>query len=401
MKLVSVFCTGTTAFSLLIASPVLAERVQLDIDQLDQLTAGSANARPAPNGGAIVGNGSSATLNSTGEVNISDGAHNDVRALNFVNSSESTVANGVNVFDSRVTDNAQLDGAQFDVTQENLVTQDQRRLASLPSYKRGANTETLTTGTQSSTLNASSSIYDQVTDLERTTVTDAVTTSGGFDRSSAPTLRVDFDGKVTVGAGDPVFDADANYGAEFNVPSASNSAGLVFNGGVDFGVDGGDFTLDTGDLGIIATLNLPELDLNFDAMGCLAVNGSCTIDGTQAQSDETVSDHSTLYTSESSESATSSSSSSTHTIVNAPFRLQDAQAEYIVVDESNIDVSATYLVQLSGNAQSGLRAMNAVNASGSAVANGVNVAAHRTGNLETNGGLPYNLSQTNVINHSR
>lgn len=148
-------------------------------------------------------------------------------------------------------------------------------------------------------------------------------------------------------------------------------------------------------------INLPELGLEFDAMGCLAVNGSCTIDGTRTTTSDEISDHSTLYTLEESSSSDKTWDRTFHEVVNAAFELRDAQAEYIVVDESAIDVSAAYLVNLSGGAQSGLRAMNLVNAAGSAVANGVNVASHRTGTLEVSGGPLYSLNQSNVINHSR
>ena len=107
-----------------------------------------------------------------------------------------------------------------------------------------------------------------------------------------------------------------------------------------------------------------------------------------------------LYTSEESTTSAQSWDNSYHEVVNAPFELHDAQAEYIVVDESQIDVTASYLVQLSGGAQSGLRAMNAVNAAGSAVANGVNVARSGGGALELSGPT-YELNQVNHISHSR
>lgn len=372
----------------------------LDTAEMDRITAaGSTN--PAPNGGAIVGNGSSATLESRGEVIIDEAAQNEVRAMNFVNSSESTVANGVNVFDSRDAEAAALEGAQFDLSQSNIITQDQRRLSSLPSYERGANTETIRTNAGSASRSSATSLLDEVVDLERTFTSDAVTTEGSFSNSSAPTLRIDLDGDIVLGGSDPIFDADGTYTAEFNAPSTGNSAGLVFNGGVDFDVDGGDISIDTGDLGVLVDINLPELGLEFDAMGCLAVNGSCTIDGTRTTTSDEISDHSTLYTLEESSSSDKTWDRTFHEVVNAAFELRDAQAEYIVVDESAIDVSAAYLVNLSGGAQSGLRAMNLVNAAGSAVANGVNVASHRTGTLEVSGGPLYSLNQSNVINHSR
>ena len=388
----------SAAISALIAVPAFAEPVPLSLAELDSITAGTEGASPAPNGGAIVGNGSSAVLVSTGEVIISDGAQTDARALNLVNSSESTVANGVNIFDGRADASAAIDGAQYNIDQGNFVVQDQRRLSSLPSYERGANTETLTTDAGAASSASTTSLTDNVIDLERNTVIDEVTTVGSYDRGSAPTLRVDASGNLTIGTD---FQLNGAYGAEFNMPSAANSFGATFNGELEYGVDGGDIVLDTGDLGVVVTLNLPELDINLDAMGCFAVNGNCTIDGTRVESTDDISDHSTIYLLDESSSSDSTWDRSSHEIVAAPFELHDAQAEYIVVDESQIDVSAGYLVALSGDAQSALRALNAINASGSAVANGVNVATHSTGDLNLGGSPAYNLSQVNHINHSR
>ena len=83
--------------------------------------------------------------------------------------------------------------------------------------------------------------------------------------------------------------------------------------------------------------------------------------------------------------------------VRSPFEIEDAQAEYIVVDDSKIDVETNYGITLAGSAQSNLRALNAVNAAGSAVANGVNISRTPT----VTGGQVMALSQQNVIRHSR
>jgi hypothetical protein len=388
----------SAAISALFALPASAELTSLSLAELDSITAGTEGLTPAPNGGAIVGNGSTAVLQSTGEVVLSDAAQSGATALNLVNSSESTVANGVNIFDGRTDTAASIDGAQFEISQSNFVVQDQRRLSSLPTYERGANTDTLTTTSGTSSSDSTTSLVDSVIDLERSTWIDEVTTDGSFDRSSAPTLRIEVEGDVEIG---DVIDVDGSYSAEFNMPSASNSLGATFNGEFTYGINGGEIEVDTGDLGILVTVNLPELDLNFDAMGCFAVNGNCTIDGTRVESTDEISDHSTLYTYDETSTSSETWDNSTHEIVAAPFELHNAQAEYIVIDESQIDVSAAYLVGLSGEAQSALRGLNAVNAAGSAVANGVNIALQRAGEAEIGGGPTYSLSQVNHINHSR
>ena len=383
------------AFTLMSGASLAGPSVLASAD-LDRITASGSN--PAPNGGAIIGNGSSASLSSTGEVLIGDGAQSETRALNMVNSSESTVANGVNVFDGRISGSATFDGAEFDVAQRNTVEQDQRRLSSLPSYERGANTHLATTDTGSTTSDSSLSVHDQVTDLERLVTGDHIATAGGFEKSSSPTVMIDLSGDLRVG---DLIDGEGRYLAEFNMPSASNSVGVVFNGGIDWNIDAGEISVDTGELGLLVNVDLPEMNLDIDAMGCVAVNGSCTIDGARTQTFDQVSDHSTLYTLDESSSSEHSWDRATTKSVQAPFELRDAQAEYVVVDDSSIDVTATHLVNLSGGAQSGLRAMNVVNAAGSAVANGVNVATSRSGELAVQGGPLYQLSQINEISHSR
>ncbi|MDF0751015.1 hypothetical protein NLU14_12345 [Marinobacter sp. 71-i] len=388
------------AMSIAFVGTSLAGPTPLNSQDLDRITA--AGSTPAPNGGAIVGNGSTANLLSAGEVRIEQESQSGVRALNFINSSESTVANGVNLFDGGST--PEISAAGYEISQSNVVTQDQRRLSSLPSYERGANTETLRTNTGSYSSETSSSLYDQVTNLEQHTTSEQITTEGGFSLSEASTFSLELDGDLELGAGDPVFDGNGSYAVEFNAPSASKAVGVVFNGELNIGVDAGNILVDTGDAGITVDIGLPQLDLDFDAMGCVALNGSCTINGSRTTTDEQISDHSTLYTLDESSSTSKTWDKVEHEIVSAPFTLKDAQAEYIVVDESSIDVNTAYLVSLSGGAQSGLRAMNLVNAAGSAVANGVNIATSRgagTGVAMKASGPQYSLNQTNVINHSR
>jgi len=172
---------------LLIAGPTLAAPQEFNADQLDRITAGSSS-HPPPNGGAIVGNGSNAELISSGEVVI-DNAQTDVRALNIVNSSESTVANGVNIFRSQ----ALVDGDFVlpDVEQINTVVQDQRRLSSLPSYERGANTYSEYLESGSADSSSSNSIVDQITNYQSSLVLDEVSTIGSVASPDAPTLHID------------------------------------------------------------------------------------------------------------------------------------------------------------------------------------------------------------------
>ena len=378
--------------ALLLAGTAMAAPQELSADQLEWITAGT-DSNPPPNGGAIVGNGSSAELKSAGEV-IIDNAQSDVRALNIVNSSESTVANGVNIFSSQALVDGDIvlpdavDNAvgSYNIEQVNTVTQDQRRLSSLPDYQRGANTysDYAESGTYNST--GSDAEYDQLTDVESTLILDEKTTKGSVTANDGPTLA------INAHLNDETF-----IEVEFNYPAGGggDKIGGVFNGGLDYELDTGGITIAADTIiPITVTLEMPSMTLNVDAMGCLAFNGSCEIDGTRTEKTENISDHSTLYTRDEAYTLDKTWDNSGSESVQAAFELQDAQAEYIVVDHSSINIDAAYLVDLSGGAQSGLRAMNAVNAAGSAVANGVNVSVAAGGGIQT-------LSQINTISHSR
>lgn len=378
--------------ALLIAGTAVAAPQELSADQLGWVTAGTSS-NPPPNGGAIVGNGSSAELKSKGEV-IINSAQTEVRALNIVNSSESTVANGVNIYSSQALDmdniavplTAENAGAAYNIEQVNTVSQDQRRLSSLPAYERGANTfsDYTEAGTQNST--SSDAVFDQVTNLEHTLNLDEKTTKGSVTAVDGPTLGYRAQ-----------LDADTFIDVEFNYPAGGggDKIGGVFNGGLDLEIKAGTLTVNTDTaIPVEFKLELPSITLNVDAMGCLAFNGSCDIDGTRTEKIESISDHSTLSTRDESHTMDKTWNNSGSESVQAAFELQDAQAEYIVVDDSSINIDAAYLVNLSGGAQSGLRAMNVVNAAGSAVANGVNVSVADSGSIQS-------LSQVNTISHSR
>ena len=81
--------------------------------------------------------------------------------------------------------------------------------------------------------------------------------------------------------------------------------------------------------------------------------------------------------------------------VRGPIKVEGAEAQYIVVDGSTLDVSVDNAVTLSGFAQNGARALNLVNAAASAVTNAVNVAKTPTV------GPVLNLNQINYVRQGR
>ena len=336
------------------ASPLaLAGPTVLDDRQLEQVTAGTADyGAPSgqPGGGAIVANSSNASLKTTGGVSLSDSAQQGARAVTLVNSADSAVGNPVNIWDGRVSGTAAA--TALDVTQGNSIAQHQSRTAGLESYARlGPNVDR------------------EYSEWSKTTHVGSVDTTQSIKGNNLPDVGVQVGKGISI-AGDVDLYIDAGLltinneialGSTHTVTHVELLGGVVVN------------TVDTVLASVNQTFNwtLPEVTFSVTGAGCWVVMGKCDADGSyEKTADET-----------------------TH--VRAPFRLRNAQAEYIVVDESSLDVTHDYSVTLSGSAQRDARAVNLVNAGGSLVANAVNIA--RTPNV----GPSLNLSQVNVIVQQR
>ena len=348
-----------------------AEITPLSTADLDRLTAGSADYLSA-SGGAVVGNDSSADISSLGTVTLDSEAQEAARALNIVNSSESTVANGLNIWDGQLNVEAGGSGVRS-IEQSNNISQDQRRVASLPNYNRPeSNIDETWNNTGNATSASTHNEVNNVTDLSTTSNSMATSTDTSVDALS-----------TILGQ---------------NVQAGK---GLALSGQVEAFIDGGDFNITlAGDIGgaigaeISLTLNLPEITIDAEASGCAALNGSCTATGTTNRLDETLEDHSTAYSLDTSSDSSEAFTETGSRLTRSAFEIEGALAEYIVVDNSELNVSTDYSVNLSGAAQAGLSAMNVVNAAGSAVANGVNIG-------RSDGSTDLAMTQSNIIVHSR
>jgi hypothetical protein len=347
---------------------------------LDQVTAGTADQTLQGSGGAIVGNNSDAKLVLTGTLELGDEAQSGAMGLNVVNSSESTVANGVNVWDGKLPDNATpgADG-EFKVRQENVVHQEQRRVALLPSYERtGANKSSTWTEDSTHSSSTTSNTSNEVRNIETTSSTRSLTSEGNVDTESVVLDQSIKGGQGIAGAGDIGIDfAGGSVVFDANAQAATDAAGL------------------SGHLRLEVVL--PAFSVDFNGAGCAVEIGSCSAHGTLDETSDTSSDHTVTTTADTSEDSSSTFVGGGTKDVRSPFSLSDAQAEYIVVDDSTLDVESNYGIKLSGSSQSEMRALNAVNAAGSAVANAVNIS--RTPSLTATSSMT--LVQSNVIGHSR
>lgn len=404
---------GLPLFCLLYLPNTYAEPVTLDDMKLYQVTAGThANTSPGGSGGAIIGNSSEATINQTGGVDLSGEAQSGAKGLNIVNSAESTVANGVNVWHVNSTE-PNADTGEMGVDQSNIINQEQRRSASMPNYSRPeANTfiQVDRTGseTHNNSLNRDNTVMDKhelTSDAHNTSTASVDTTikGGGTAGPDLPEANIDTNvgkGLAIAGQLDAFIDGGevqiglAVGGAVIAKPDRiTPTTGPRPNesfGGMTVGDETSDFTL-------YGRLILPEIELSINGSGCGVAMGSCDAGGTaDLKTGETI-DNSLMDKEVSSSIGGSEYTDNLKETYRSPFELNNAQAEYIVVDDSSLNVNTTFNLALSGSAQSSVSAMNVVNATGSAVANGINIA--RTSGL-ANGGL-MGLQQSNVISHSR
>lgn len=339
MRNLSALIIGTT----LGVSPLaMAAPVVLTDQQLERVSAGATDYGSA-SGGAIVGNSSTANLTTTGEVALGDDVQAGVRAVNLVNSAESGVATGVNVWDGRIE--TQTTATDLNVEQSNAIVQDQSRMASMPKYIR-----------------SEANVDHSYTETSETTHTGSVDTSQSI-------LGQELQGGMGVSIAGQL-DADLTGGSI----DLSNSISGSFTGTISGDVSGifTDISTDSSTTIEASTEQhlswvLPDLTLSLQGAGCYVEIGSC--------------DSSGGYMNSSTETTSSRS----------PFTLEDANAEYIVVDGSTLDAISSYSVALSGGAQANVRAVNLVNAAGSVVANAVNVS--RTPTV----GPSLNLNQVNTI----
>ncbi len=405
--------TGISLACLFSASILNAEPITLDDLKLNAVTAGTnESATSSGSGGAIIGNSSSAIINQTGGVELDGEAQAGADALNLVNTAESTVANGVNIWDGK-SDNANIDNSELMVDQSNVIAQEQRRSASMPNYSRPeANTFIDVERTGNEVHNDSMDRNNNIVDLHSLTsdahnesFASVDTTIQGGGNTNAPagsslpaSPDVSFDTNVGKGlaiAGQLSSEID---GGEVQIGLAVGGAVIAYPdaalgdsyGGMDIGDEDSEFVL-------YGRLILPEITIDINGAGCGVAMGSCVSEGVADLTTSEITDDSIMDTEVVTSEGNSQFSEKITETYRSPFELNDAQAEYIVVDDSSLTVNTNFTLALSGSAQSNASGMNVVNATGSAVANGINIA--RTSGLTNNGAMA--LQQSNVISHSR
>jgi hypothetical protein len=333
--------------------------------QLDWITAGDSG---QDLGGTIVAAGSQATITNTGGVTLEVGAQSGAQALNLVNSTQSRVANGVNVWDGQLA--SQNGATKLNVNQNNQVFQQGfANYASLSDYQRqGPNVWT----TNSSTSASKSASTDSLTNNSMVDTKQSISSSGSVDTGAGQTgpggstgLQI---GQGIAGTG------KLNIGVDAGSITVGLSSAVGVNGSVSslFGSGTGSAT---SSFKAGAQFVLPKVNLSFDGGICYVEMGSCSAVGTDNKT---------------ASSETDSQASSSETWL-APVSIHNAKAQYIVADGSKLSAANAYMVFLNGTSEDNAKALNLVNAAGSLITDAVNVA--RTPTV----GPVLNLNQTNVI----
>ncbi len=375
---------------LLQVQAVYSTPIVLEDRVMDQVTAGNTN----EGGGVVVGQSSEAIANSISELNLNGEAQQNTTGLNIVNSAASAVANVVNIWDgSGVTatkENSDTN-SEVKINQLNNITQEQLRTAMIFGYLRSEADHTETLNRSGNVSYASNIIdYHGVTNIlekthESTTFSNAgVNTHFNFKLGD----KIDFSGHLGLGA------AVAGY-SDITFEGGSADIAVALDGKISSAGDGKPLTADGG-LVLVTQVKLPDMRLIINGVGCGVAIGSCNANSVFFETTNTKTDNSTLDIIENHQSGQSSYSEVQTNIYRSPFELKNARAEYIVIDDSTLDLNSDVTLELSDSAQKDAKGMNIVNAIGSNVANGTNIT--RTKSFEGSRSKLV-LNQFNTVHH--
>ena len=293
-------------------------------------------------GGAVAGDKLIVDEDHSASVSLSEDTQKSAEAGNLTNSSDSQVANGLNVWTADRAGQAAGGLVPFDfnsdmtVDQANVAVQDQADGAVLGEHVRSTAATTLHT-TSHEELSTTASVDTELDVLGQ---------------------------KIHQGSG-------GACAGKFDLGIGSATVGfhpeLTTKGSAVFGLISGEVTAKAP-----LDISTPTVDLEIDCAGCGAVSGSCNASGNDEKD-----------------------SSSQSGIDSAPvYSIKNAAADYIAGDDAEITIGTDAVVELSDNAQGEAKAMNMTNAAASQVANGVNVAS--ANGLSFGAGVDYNVRQTNI-----
>ena len=384
-------CTLVTA-SVLVGGSAFAQdksasgKQSLRDNQMDGVTAGS----------AIAIGDASATSSNTGSVNLSGGALSGATGVNIVTSSNSLVANGVNVYDNSLTN--QVGGKGAVVTQANGLTQTQ--------------------GT-----NASAQLELEAADVNDNILAEA-------EAAAAAT---------NIAAGDAKINSSSSYNVDLSGTAGENATGInIVNAAGGLVANGVNLTessnvnavpvltqvnaIEQADLTKGSAIAVGEASVTSSNSGSVSLSGAA-LNGASGvnivnSADSAVANGVNIYNSSLTTQASNGGAPVTQANVltqnektNAKVQIAaaapiddagdvialaaQAKATNIAVADAKTNSSSNYNVDLAGTAEQNASALNIVNSAGGMVSNGINIAHSVNMNA-----VPA-LTQVNLISQAR
>lgn len=351
-----------------------ADMRPLTDEQLHIITAGSAGEGAGGThaaGGMVVANSADASVDETNDLTLEQEAQSGAEALNLVNAADAFVANGVNVWDGQFQGTAPSEAT---VEQSNLVVQTEAtRSATLLGYQREANvTESTSLATTTSNLDTIDLVSDVNVDTSHQMLGQSVNIGLGVGVAGRVGIELDAASIDFALEAESVLDTNVGVNGTINLPKPFGA--MNSNGQLDSTITNGGSV----------SLNVDTPPVSIDAIGsvCYTKLGLCQASADDNSTYQTETTHDENWNRE----------------VQGGVAIDGIEAEYVVIDESSLTLSSGQSLTLASGAQSNLAAVNAVNAVGSMIANGVNVS--RTG-VEGASTMPATLSQRNVVIQGR
>lgn len=325
----------------------------VNVDRPDQPD-GTTPSLPSINkqaGGIIAGEKTSVFAKTDNKILVKNNAQQNISTINLVNNAGAMTDNATNIWygdfkDASIdlvplTFNSNLLGEQ-----SNVISQTDGNAASVGGYNE------YETG-MNSTFNSTS--HDTA---------NASVTAGNDDMSLLDGLLFESDENIGRGIA-------ASAGADIHVDAGEVTVGgsITTGGSLAWGLLSGETTMEAE-----VTVELPEIDVEFDGTACAAFEGASCAAG--HDSDETKAE--------------------TETFTSAPIEtITNAQASIIAKDGAAINANIDNDIKLVDNAQQNVEAINVINAAGGMVGNGLNIA--HTNGMSFIAGSVGTIRQSNVL----
>lgn len=356
-------CTLVTA-SVLVSGSAFAQdksasgKQSLRDNQMDGVTAGS----------AVAIDNASVTSNDAGSVNLSGGALSGAAGVNIVSSSNSLVANGVNVYDNSLANQDVSNGST--IGQKNTLSQSQGTNASvqvaatdvdgaLLAEAQAAATNIAAYGAKVTT-SGNYSVDLSGTAEQKATAVNIVNSAGGIVANGVNVAHSsNVNAMPILNQVNNISQTDLTEGSSIAVDNAavttSNTGAVNLSGSALSGAAGVNIVNST-DSAVANGVNVYDSSLTNQA----------------ANSGSTVTQTNTLNQNEKTNANVQLAAA-----LPAPIDLAvtaQATATNIAVDSAKTSTSTNYSVDLAGTAEQNATALNIVNSAGGMVSNGLNIA---------------------------